>query len=61
MPEHRPLHCRNEGELLAEIRQIEARLKELDDGDCAYEKALVRSYEYAIQQYRARLMEMRVA
>lgn len=61
MPEHRPLHCRNEGELLAEIRQIEARLKELDDGDCAYEKALVRSYEQTIQQYRARLVEMHVA
>jgi hypothetical protein len=41
--------------LLAAIRRFEARLQELDGGDCAYEKALVRSYEQAVAQAREQL------
>lgn len=41
--------------LLAAIRRFEARLQELDGGDCAYEKALVRSYEQAVASAREQL------
>ena len=41
--------------LLAAIHRFEARLRELDGGDCAYEKALVRSYEQAAACAREQL------
>jgi hypothetical protein len=51
-----------ESELLAAIRQLETRVRELDAGrDSAYEKALVRSYEQALDGYRARLATLRTA
>jgi hypothetical protein len=44
------------GELLAEIAWFEKRLHETGDtGDCAYDKALARSYEQAIRLRRERL------
>ncbi|MCK7583301.1 MAG: hypothetical protein MZV65_52320 [Chromatiales bacterium] len=41
--------------LLAAINRFEARLEELDGGDCGYEKALVRGYEQAVAQAREQL------
>lgn len=50
-------HCHlEETELLDIIRLLEARIRELDaGGESAYEKALVRSYELALGNYRTRL------
>jgi hypothetical protein len=35
---------------------MEARLRSLGDGDCAYEKAMIRFYEQQLSLHRARLM-----
>ncbi len=52
----------SEGQILEEISWFEARLDQIgDNGDCAYEKALARSYEQAISSHRARLTRMRRA
>jgi hypothetical protein len=49
-----------ESELLAEIAWFESRLREIGHtGDCAYEKALARSYVQAVDQRRARLACLR--
>lgn len=48
-------NARNPSALLAAIHRFEARLRELDGGDCAYEKALVRSYEQAAACAREQL------
>lgn len=45
----------NPSALLAAIDRFEARLAALDGGDCAYEKALVRSYEQAVASAREQL------
>lgn len=47
-------------DLLAEIAWFESRLSEIGEtGDCAYEKALARSYLQAVDQRRARLAALR--
>jgi len=44
------------GEVQAEIRQIEMRVRELEEGrDSAYEKALIRTYEHLLTLHRQRL------
>ena len=49
-----------EHDLLAEIAWFESRLREIGDtGDCAYDKALARSYLQAVDQRRARLAALR--
>ena len=48
-------NAHNPSALLAAIHLFEARLRELDGGDCAYEKALVRSYEQAAACAREQL------
>jgi hypothetical protein len=51
-----------EHDLLAEIAWFESRLREIGEtGDCAYEKALARSYVQAVDQRRARLATLRQA
>lgn len=42
----------NPSALRAAIHRFEVRLRELDGGDCAYEKALVRSYEQSVARAR---------
>ena len=37
------------------IALMEARLRRLGDGDCAYEKAMVRFYEQQLSLHRARV------
>ena len=52
----------SEGQLLDEISWFEARLNAIGgNGDCAYEKALARSYEQAVSSHRARLAALRGA
>ena len=52
----------SEGQLLDEITWFEARLDAIGDiGDCAYEKALARSYEQAVSSHRARLASLQRA
>ena len=48
-------NAHNPSALVAAIHRFEARLRELDGGDCAYEKALVRSYEQAAACAREQL------
>ena len=49
-----------EHDLLAEIAWFESRLREIGDiGDCAYDKALARSYLQAVDQRRERLAALR--
>lgn len=49
----------SEGQLLDEISWFEARLEAIGgNGDCAYEKALARSYEQAVSSHRARLASL---
>lgn len=49
----------SEGQLLDEISWFEARLEAIGGtGDCAYEKALARSYEQAVSSHRARLASL---
>jgi hypothetical protein len=55
MNEPSTLNTHSPSALQAAIRRFEARLQELDGGDCAYEKALVRSYEQAVAAARAQL------
>ena len=51
-----------EHDLLAEIAWFESRLGEIGEtGDCAYDKALARSYLQAVDQRRARLAALRQA
>jgi hypothetical protein len=51
-----------EHDLLAEIAWFESRLRQIGEtGDCAYEKALARSYVQAVNQRRARLATLRQA
>lgn len=38
------------------ITMVESRLRRLGDGDCAYEKAMIRFYEQQLTLYRARLL-----
>lgn len=55
-PPHRHL---DETELQELIHRIEARIRELDaGGESAYEKALVRSYELSLGNYRTRLANL---
>jgi hypothetical protein len=50
----------SEDQLLDEISWFEARLNEIGgNGDCAYEKALARSYEQAVSSHRERLANLR--
>jgi hypothetical protein len=50
----------NEHQLLDEISWFESRLQEIGgNGDCAYEKALARSYEMAVTSHRERLAALR--
>jgi hypothetical protein len=50
----------SEGQLLDEISWFETRLNEIGgNGDCAYEKALARSYEEAVSSHRKRLAALR--
>ena len=50
----------SEGQIREEISWCEARLDQIGgNGDCAYEKALARSYEQAVSSHRARLTSMR--
>lgn len=52
----------NEIQLLDEITWFESRLQEIGgNGDCAYEKALARSYELAVHSHRERLAALRGA
>jgi hypothetical protein len=37
------------------IALMEARLRRLGDGDCAYEKAMIRFYEQQLLLHRARI------
>lgn len=37
------------------ITLMESRLRRLGDGDCAYEKAMIRFYEQQVALHRARL------
>lgn len=51
-----------EHQLLADISRYEQRVLELNSGhDSACEKALIRSYEEALQFHRARLAALRAA
>jgi hypothetical protein len=53
-------HPAPEHQLIAEIAWYEARLRELGSGaECAYEKALARSFEQALEAQRARLAVLR--
>ena len=50
----------SEDQLLDEISWFETRLNEIGgNGDCAYEKALARSYEQAVSSHRERLASLR--
>jgi hypothetical protein len=50
----------SEGQLLDEITWFESRLIEIGgNGDCAYEKALARSYEQVVSSHRERLAILR--
>ena len=50
----------SESQLLDEISWFETRLNEIGgNGDCAYEKALARSYEQAVTSHRERLAKLR--
>ena len=50
----------SESQLLDEISWFEARLHAVGgNDDCAYEKALARSYEQAVSSHRERLATLR--
>jgi hypothetical protein len=50
----------SENQLLDEISWFETRLQEIGgNGDCAYEKALARSYEQTVNSHRQRLAALR--
>ena len=50
----------SESQLLDEIAWFEGRLQDIGgNGDCAYEKALARSYEQAVSSHRERLAGLR--
>jgi hypothetical protein len=58
-PDRTPGHPR-EHRLLAEIAWYESRLREIvNGGECAYEKALARSFEQALAGHRERLAALR--
>jgi len=53
-------HPAPEHKLIAEIAWYEARLDEIvNGGECAYEKALARSFEQTLAERRARLAALR--
>lgn len=53
-------HPAREHKLIAEIAWYEARLDEIvNGGECAYEKALARSFEQTLAEHRARLAHLR--
>ena len=57
-----PINTRtlSESQLLDEISWFEGRLHAIGgNGDCAYEKALARSYEQAVSSHRERLAGLR--
>ena len=50
----------SQGQLQEEISWFEARLEAIGgNGDCAYEKALARSYEQTLSSHRTRLASLR--
>jgi hypothetical protein len=55
-PHHSLVAISDSGRLREEIAYIEARLAEIgDDGDCAYENAMIRFFEQELAQRRAHL------
>lgn len=54
----RPLQCPDRSRVHQEIAAIEVRLAQLGpDGDCGYEKAMIRFYERQLVE-RRRLLEL---
>ena len=57
IPHHSLVAVSDPGRLREEIAYVEARLAELgDDGDCAYENAMIRFFEQQLAQRRAQLV-----
>ena len=55
-PHHSLVAISDPGRLREEIAYIEARLAEIgDDGDCAYENAMIRFFEQELAQRRSRI------
>jgi len=55
-PHHSLLAISDPGRLREEIAYMEARLAEIgDDGDCAYENAMIRFFEQQLAERRAHL------
>jgi len=55
-PHHSLVAISDPGRLREEIAYMEARLAEIgDDGDCAYENAMIRFFEQQLAQRRAHL------
>jgi hypothetical protein len=55
-PHHSLVAMSDPGRLREEIAYMEARLAEIgNDGDCAYENAMIRFFEQQLAQRRARL------
>lgn len=50
----------SESRLLEEIAFLEARLTQLDSGDCAYEKSMARTYAALLATRRQQLEGLRV-
>ena len=55
-PHHSLVAISDPGRLREEIAYMEARLAEIgDDGDCAYENAMIRFFEQELAQRRSRI------
>jgi hypothetical protein len=55
-PHHSLVAISDPGRLREEIAYMEARLAEIgDDGDCAYENAMIRFFEQQLAQRRSRI------
>jgi len=55
-PHHSLVAISDPGRLREEIAYMEARLAEIgDDGDCAYENAMIRFFEQQLAERRAHL------
>ena len=55
-PHHSLVAISDPGRLREDIAYMEARLAEIgDDGDCAYENAMIRFFEQQLAQRRAHL------
>lgn len=55
-PHHSLIAISDPGRLREEIAYMEARLAEIgDDGDCAYENAMIRFFEQQLAERRAHL------